>query len=164
MGCCQFLAAKLLSCSWSSPRSGGAANNGPITLKRRRAHRSWERGSPEELDIALSIFSHAVVATLAPSTTAAGVAATGILCGSWNDPHIASSFQAAGAVIGFRNGSTPSRRWRAPSSKLNHNDKGSVGSLSGGMNRARAAFQKELRTKLSSHHWRQRFNVLESIC
>ena len=32
------------------------------------------------------------------------------------------------------------------------------------MNRARAAFQKELRTKLSSHHWRQRFAVRESTC
>jgi hypothetical protein len=31
------------------------------------------------------------------------------------------------------------------------------------MNRARMALQKELRTKLSSHHWRQRFKVLELI-
>jgi hypothetical protein len=29
-------------------------------------------------------------------------------------------------VIGFRNWSTASRRWRSSSSKLNHNDKGSV--------------------------------------
>src|ERR1700722_2024343 len=86
MGCCQFLAAKLLSCSWSSPRSGGAANNGPITLKRKRAHRSWERTTPERLDIAPFIFSPPLVATLAASTTDAVVAATGILCGSWNDP------------------------------------------------------------------------------
>src|SRR5271165_121473 len=56
MGCCHFLAAKLLSCSWSSPRSGGAANNGPITLKRKRAHRSWERATPKRLDIAPFIF------------------------------------------------------------------------------------------------------------
>ena len=67
-------------------------------------------------------------------------------------------------VIGLRNWSTASSRWRSPNSKLDHNDKGSVGSHSGGMNRARAAFQKELRTKLSSHHWRQRFTVRESIC
>jgi hypothetical protein len=105
-----------------------------------------------------------VVATLAASTTDAGVAATGIFCGSWSDPHIASSFQAAGAVIGLRNWSTASRRSRSSSSNLNHNDTGNVRSESGGMNLPRAAFQKELRTKLSSHHWRQRFNVLESIC
>ena len=67
-------------------------------------------------------------------------------------------------MIGFRNWSTASRRWRSWSSKLNHNDKGSVRSHGGGMNRARAAFQKELRTKLSSHHRRQRFTVRESIC
>ena len=48
-------------------------------------------------------------------------------------------------VIGPRNWSTASS-WRASSSKLNHNDKGSLRSHSGGMNRARAAFQKELRT------------------
>ena len=84
--------------------------------------------------------------------------------GSWNGPHIASSFQAVGVVIGLRNWSTASRRSRSSSSKLNHNDKGNVRSESGGMNRARAAFQKELWTKLSSHHWRQRFNVRESIC
>src|ERR1700730_16908410 len=100
MGCCHFLAAKLLSCSWSSPRSGGAANNGPITLKRKRAHRSWERGSPEGLDIALFIFFPRRGGDVAASTTAAGVQATGILCGSWNEPHIASSFQAVGG--GYR--------------------------------------------------------------
>jgi hypothetical protein len=46
-------------------------------------------------------------------------------------------------MIGFRNWSTASRRWRSWSSKLNHNDKGSVRSHGGGMNRARAAFQKK---------------------
>jgi hypothetical protein len=89
------------------------------------------------------------VADVAASTTDAVVAATGILCGSWNEPHIASSFQAVGVVTGPRNWSTASRRWRSSSSKLNHNDKGNVRSHSGGTNRARAAFQKELRTKLS---------------
>src|SRR6201984_952831 len=149
MGGHHLLAAKLLSCSWSSPRSGGAANNGPITLKRKRAHRSWERGSPEGLDIASFIFFCSPLWRCLAFSTAAGVAATGILGGSWNEPHIASSFQAVGVVIGFRNWSTANRRWRSSSSKLNQNDKGSVRSHSGGMNRARAAFQKELRTKFS---------------
>ena len=81
-----------------------------------------------------------MVATLAASTTDAVVAATGILCGSWNEPHIASSFQAAGAVIGLRNWSTASRRSRPSSLNLNHNDKGNLRSDGGGMNRARAVF------------------------
>src|SRR5271165_6290566 len=93
------------------------------------------------------------------SSTDAGALPTGILCGSWNCPHIASPFQAAGAVIGLRNCKTASRRSRFSSSKLNHNDKGSVCSHTGGMNRARAAFQKELSTKLSSHRCRQRFKA-----
>jgi len=50
-------------------------------------------------------------------------------------------------VIGLRNSKTVSRRSPSSSSKLNHNDKGSLCSHTGGMNRARAAFQKELRTK-----------------
>src|SRR5207253_9762468 len=128
--------------------SGGAANNGPITLKRKRAHCSWERGSPEGLDIALFIFFHSPLWRCLASTTAAGVRATGILCGSWNEPHIASSFQAMGVVIGLRNSSTASRRSRPSRPKLNHNDKGRVRSHGGLMTRARAAIQTELRTKL----------------
>jgi hypothetical protein len=63
---------------------------------------------------------------VATSTTDAVVAATGILCGNWNDPHLASSFQAVGVVIGLRNWSTASRRSRPSSSNLNHKDKGNV--------------------------------------
>src|SRR5260370_42339736 len=81
-GMMPFLAAKLLSCSWSSPRSGGAASNGPITLKRNRAHRSWERASPETLDIAFFIFFArrcgdvrllALMPVLCPPASSAGV-------------------------------------------------------------------------------------------
>src|SRR3974390_2186959 len=42
-------------------------------------------------------------------STAADAMPTGILCGSWNEPHIASSFQAEGVVIGLRNSSTANR-------------------------------------------------------
>ena len=65
---------------------------------------------------------------------------TGILCG--NERHIASPFQAAGAVIGLRNSKTASRRSRSSSSKLNHNDKGSVCSHTGGMNRGPARLSR----------------------
>jgi hypothetical protein len=47
---------------------------------------------------------------VAPSTAAAGVSATDLLCRSGNDPHMASSFQAVGVVIGLRNWSRASRR------------------------------------------------------
>src|SRR5271165_3011831 len=77
-------------------------------------------------------------------STDAGALPTGILCGSWNCPHIARSFQATGVVIGLRNCKTASRRSRSSSSKRNHIDKGSVCSHTGGMYRARAAFQTEL--------------------
>ena len=88
---------------------------------------------------------------------------SGIFCGSWNDPHITRSFRGQRAVIGLRNCKTASRRSRSSSSNLIHNDQGSVSSHNTGINRARMAFQKELRTKLSSHHWRQRFKVLGLI-
>ena len=99
----------------------------------------------------------------AGSTTAAGGRATGILCGSWNDPHITSSFQAVGVVIGARNLSSSSSRSRRSTSKLTHNEKGSVFWHNGGMNRARASFQNELWTKVPSHHWRHRSSVRRSI-
>src|SRR2546425_6834263 len=38
------LAASASSAAWSSPRAGGAANNGPTTENRRCAHRSWTGG------------------------------------------------------------------------------------------------------------------------
>src|SRR5437867_338072 len=40
-GCNHDLAASVSSAACSSPRAGGAANNGPTTENRRCAHRSW---------------------------------------------------------------------------------------------------------------------------
>jgi hypothetical protein len=45
-------------------------------------------------------------------------------------------------VIGLRNSKTVSRRSRSSNSKLNHNDKGSLCSHTGGMNWARAASRR----------------------
>src|SRR5208283_39966 len=43
MGWRHFLAASSWSCAWSWPGAGGAAKSSPITLKRKCAHRSWDR-------------------------------------------------------------------------------------------------------------------------
>src|ERR1700693_1026255 len=76
----------------------------------------------------------------------------------------ASSFQAVGVVIGFRNWSTASRRWRSSSSKLNHNDKGSVRWHSGAMNRARGGFPEGAADKIIQPPLAPTFTVCESIC
>lgn len=88
---------------------------------------------------------------------------SGIFCGNWNPPHIACSFQGAQVLSGRRNCIRSNKRSHRSRPKRAHNDKGSVSSHNSGMNRARISFQKELHTKLSSHHWRQRFKVLGSI-
>ena len=88
---------------------------------------------------------------------------SGIFCGNWNAPHTACSFQGAQVLSGRRNCIRSSRRSHGSRPKRAHNDKGSVSSHNSGMNRARISFQKELRTKLSSRHRRQRFKVLGSI-
>jgi hypothetical protein len=88
---------------------------------------------------------------------------SGIFCGNWNAPHIACSFQGAQVLNGRRNCIRSSRHSDRSRPKRAHNDKGSVSSHNSGMNRARISFQKELRTKLSSHHCRQRFKVPGSI-
>jgi hypothetical protein len=77
---------------------------------------------------------------------------TGILCGTWKEPHITSSCQAEGVVRGARNRSNARRRSRRWTWKLRPNDPGRVRGHNGGRNRARAALPKELSTKVTSHH------------
>src|ERR1035441_2767990 len=92
-------------------------------------------------------------------TPATPAVSPGILCVSWNGPHITNSFQAVGVVIGARNLSNSRSRSRRSTSKLTHNDQGIVLWHKGGMNRARASRQKELPTKMTRHHCRQRSSV-----
>jgi len=76
-------------------------------------------------DAVIFIFFHhfggaALVYTAPPAVS------PGILCVSWSEPHITNSFQAAGVVMGARNLSNSRSRSRRSTSKLTHNDQGSV--------------------------------------
>jgi hypothetical protein len=63
MGWRHFLAASSWSRPCSSPRPGGAANSGPITLKRKCAQCSWGRASDgvSLIGCVIFIFSTSVV-------------------------------------------------------------------------------------------------------
>src|SRR5438046_1386312 len=59
------LAARTANAAWSSPRAGGAANNGPTTENRRCAQRSWIGGlgdsfisAPFVRDLAREVRAH----------------------------------------------------------------------------------------------------------
>ena len=136
--------------AWSSPRSGGGAPaRGPTTLKRNCAQRSWDREVDDVSFIGCRYFhcSPPVRWCGLGSTTASRPLSPGILCGTGSEPHITSSFQAIGVVIGARNLSNSSSRSRRSTPKLRHKDKGIVFGHNGGMNRARASLQNELSTK-----------------
>src|SRR5208337_2302529 len=82
----QWRAANSRRRAWSSPRGGGAASNGPTTLKRSRAHCWWERIIGVLLGVGWDIGwlgFHFLLRVLAMSWFyhPAGAAASGKLCG-----------------------------------------------------------------------------------
>src|SRR6266404_891641 len=84
----------------------------------------------------------------------------GILCGEKGLPQTDHSNGIEPVVIGERNLSKSSNRSRRSSIlKTSHKDRGKVFESRGRENRARAAFQNELWTKVCSHHSRQRSTV-----
>src|SRR2546426_12704397 len=75
------LAARVSSAACSSPRAGGAANNGPTTENRKCAHRSWTGGlgdsfidgAPFVRDLVREVGAHPRrPATRAPPASSAG--------------------------------------------------------------------------------------------
>src|SRR5437870_11075641 len=111
------LAARTSKAAWSSPRAGGAANNGPTTENRRCAQRSWTGGLGDSLtddtpfvrDLVREVGAHprrrgigAQRASSAGPTRATAV------------PHIAP----ATVVIGARKRNPAiSRVWRSPAKR-----------------------------------------------
>ena len=162
MGWRHFLAASSWSCPWSSPREGGAAKSGPMTLNRKCAQRSWDREVDDVSFIGCRYFhfSHPFGGAVRVYTSLPAAVARHPVRGK--EPPSNRPFQ--------RNRTGGNRRQefeqlQQPIPPLVHREDSTQATGAkfsdrcGGKNRARAAFQKELCTKVCSHHSRQRSTV-----